>query len=151
MPKVQAVWIHGSGVRPEREGYFITKRHYKDGAVFKTHGSEWFQFALPTPVILDNQRSSMVKCFVLYETASGARITDIQLYNGRQKIKSFGGLSLSGKHSTSVDSSNSWTINPPIEMIFGVAICVNVDFGNAQTGSVPNIRFAAAGADFLTA
>lgn len=151
MPKVQAMWIHGSGVRPEREGYFITKRHYKDGAVFKTHGNEWFQFAVPTPVILDSQRSSLVKCFVLYETVNGAQITDIQLYDARKKIKTFGGLSLTGNHSMSIDKSNLWTIDPPIEMIFGLAICVRVAFGNAQAGSVPNVRFAAAGADFLTA
>lgn len=150
MSKLQAMWVHGSSVQPEREGYFITKRHYKDGAVFKTHGEEDFLFALPTPVIMDGQRSSLIKCFILCELASGAQITEIQLYDGRKKIKTFSGLSLTGDHSTAIDKSNSWTINPPHKMIFGLAICVKVAFGNAQVGSVPNVRFVSAGADFLT-
>lgn len=150
MPNVQSMWIHGSGVRPQREGYFITKRQYKDGAVFKTHGEEWFQFPLPTPVLVNNQRAKLVKCFVLYETGYGARITEIQLYDGRKKIKTFGSLSLTGNHSMSVDNSNSWEIAPTIDMIFGLAICVKVNFGHPETGTVPNIRFASAGADFLT-
>lgn len=150
MSKVQAMWVHGSSVRAEEEGYFVTKRNYKDGAIFKTHGVHWFQLPIPTPVIVDNNRSSLVKCFVLYETASGARISEVELYDGRKQIKSFTGLSLSGNHSTSVDASNSWIIQPTITMIFGLAICVRVDFGNPHVGSVPNIRFTAAGADFLT-
>lgn len=151
MSKLQAMWVHGSSVRPEREGYFITKRHYKDGAVFKTHGDEWFQFAIPTPVILDDQRASLIKSFALYETAGGARITEIQLYDGRKKIQTFSGLSLAGDHSTAIDQSNSWPTNPPIKVIFGLAVCVKVSFGNPQVGTVPNIRFVSAGADFLTA
>jgi hypothetical protein len=144
------MWVHGSAVRAEEDGYFVTKRHYKDGAVFKTHGTHWFQFPIPTPVIVDDIRASLVKCFVLYEAVSGARISEVQLYDGRKQIKSIPGLSSSGNHSTAVDASNSWTIQPTIQMIFGLGICVKVDFGNPLLGAVPNIRFTAAGADFLT-
>jgi hypothetical protein len=87
---------------------------------------------------------------VLFETGSGAKITDVEVYDGEKKIADFSGLSLSGKHTTSVDSKNSWTISPAKDLVFGVSICVRVDFGPAQTGSVPAIRFASAGIDVLT-
>jgi hypothetical protein len=150
MSQVQAMWVHGAAVQPEREGYFVTRRNYKTGALFKTHGAEWFHFAVPTPVLVNSDRGKLVKCFVLFETGSGAKITDVEVYDGEKKIADFSGLSLSGKHTTSVDSKNSWTISPAKDLVFGVSICVRVDFGPAQTGSVPAIRFASAGIDVLT-
>jgi hypothetical protein len=150
MSKLQALWVHGSAVQPEREGYFVTRRNYKTGTLFKTHGSEWFHFPVPTPVIVDGDRAQLVKCFVLFETGSGAKITDVEVYDGEKKIADFGGLSLTGKHTTSVDAQNSWVISPGKDLIFGVSISVRVDFGNPQTGSVAAVRFASAGIDALT-
>ncbi|MDD9944354.1 MAG: hypothetical protein OXU20_25140 [Myxococcales bacterium] len=150
MSKIQASWVHGAAVVPEREGYFVTRRNYRNGSAFKTHGKEWFLFAVPTPVLVDSKRAKLIKAFVLFETGSGARITDLEVFDGGKKIATFGGLSLTGNHSTSLDQSNSWIIEPPISMTFGLAICVRVDFGNPQVGSVPAIRFASAGVDLLT-
>jgi len=150
MSKVQAFWVHGSAVHAERDGYFITKRLYASGAVFKTHGKEWFQFPIPTPVIVDTQRSSLTQCFVLYATGSGARISDVEVFDGEKKIAGFNGLSLTGDHASGLDQSNAWLIGPPVKVLFGVAIRVRVDFGNPQAGSVPNVRFAAAGIDLTT-
>ena len=61
MSKLQASWVHGSSVQAQREGYFIAKRRHGSGTVFKTHGKEWFHFAIPTPVIVNSQRASLAK------------------------------------------------------------------------------------------
>ena len=99
MPKLQASWVHGSSVQIEREGYFISKRRTGYGAHFNTHGSEWFHFAIPTPVILDGQRSSVKKVFVFYMTEGAAKITSVHLYDAGGKpfktgFKEFPNLSI---------------------------------------------------------
>jgi len=149
MAKLQAFWVHGVSVQMEREGYFISKRRYGFGAKFNTHGEEWFHFAIPTPVILDGKRSSLIKIFVLYETEGTAKITAVHAYDAGWKFKSFDNLSLSGNHST-IDDYNSWLIDPPREIIYGLGISVHVDFGERRKDSVPGILFRSAGADFTT-
>ncbi|KYK31232.1 MAG: hypothetical protein AYK19_04115 [Theionarchaea archaeon DG-70-1] len=150
MAKLQAFWVHGVSAQIEREGYFISKRRFGFGAMFNTHGAEWFHFDVPTPVILDGQRSSLNKIFVLYRTEGTAKITAIHVYDASKKIKAYDNLSLSGDHSKVIDKYNSWVITPPPQMIFGLGISVHVDFGKATTGSVPGIMFVTAGADFTT-
>jgi hypothetical protein len=148
MAKLQAFWVHGVNVQMEREGYFISKRRYGFGAKFNTHGGEWFHFAIPTPVILDGQRSSLKKVFVFYKTEGTAKITAIHVYDAGKKIKAFDNLSLSGDHSRKIDQYNSWSFTQTI--YFGLGISVHVDFGEKRKGSVPGIMFTTAGADFTT-
>ena len=150
MAKLQASWVHGSSVQMEREGYFISKRRPGYGAHFNTHGTEWFHFAIPTPVILDGQRASLRKIFVFYKTEGTAKVTRIHVYDAGDKFKKFENLSLSGDHSEKVDQHNSWVITPSRKMKFGLGISVEVDFGAPTTGGVPGIWFRTAGADFET-
>ena len=151
MSKIQASWVHGSSVQAEREGYFIAKQRAVYGARFRGHGKEWFNFAIPTPVILDDQRSSLVKVFVLYQTeGTTAKIIKVHAYDGGKLIKAFDNLSLTGYHSEVVDQSNSWVIKPAYKMMYGLGISVYVDFGKPTQAGVPLIRFVSAGADFRT-
>ena len=150
MAKSQASWVHGSNVEMEREGYFISKRRTGYGTHFKTHGKEWFHFAIPTPVILNGQRSSLKKIFVFYKTEGTAKITAIHVYDAGDKIKAFDNLSFSGDYSKSVHQHNSWVITPSPKMKFGLGISVHVDFGPPKKLAVPGVRFVSAGADFET-
>jgi len=154
MAKFQASWVHGSSVQIEREGYFISKRRAGYGAHFKTHGKEWFHFAIPTPVFVEGKRASLRKIFVFYKTEGTAKITAVHLYDAGGKpfpktFKEFKKLSLSGDHSTEIDKDNSW-VTPVHSMGFGLGISVLVDFGPKTTGGVPGIWFVTAGADFET-
>ena len=148
MTKLQAFWVHGTTVKMEREGYFISKQFAGYAAIFRTYGVEWFHFAIPTPVILDGIRSSLKKVFIFYKTEGITKITAIHVYDAGKKIATFDNLSLAGDHSSAVDQFNSWFIMPSPEMLFGLGISVLVDFGAQTTGTVPAISFFAAGADF---
>ena len=155
MAKLQASWVHGSNVQIEREGYFTSKRRTGYGAYFNSHnqpgkGGEWFHFAIPTPVILDGQRSTLKKFFVFYKTKLTAKITAVHVYDAGKKIASFANLSLSGDHSQSVDQDNSWVIAQAPQMKFGLGISVHVDFGSPTPSGVPGIWLVTAGADFET-
>jgi len=110
--------------------------------------TNWFHFPMPTPVILDDIRPPLIKVFVFYKTFAWVDVTNIHLYDGPRRIKTFDGLALSGDHSGGIDASNSWVIDPPITVMYGLGISVGVRFGNRDSSTYPGILFTSAGADF---
>jgi hypothetical protein len=145
----QALWVHGTSVQAEREGYFISKARPAWGAEFRTQGSEWFHFAVPTPVIIGGQDSNLQKVFVLYKTQLGAKINMIHVYDGSNLIQQFPNLQYQGDHTQQLDAQNTWAVNP-VHIKYGLGISILVDFGQATPNGVPQITFSTAGADFLT-
>jgi hypothetical protein len=147
-----AMWIHGNIVQvqiPERvnEGRFDWGTSYtrrKDA-----QGENWFHFPIPTPVIVDDQRPLLAKVFVFYETRS-SRITEVRVRDGTTDVKRFENLTLAGDHRSSVDSSNSWDIDPPTTIFFGLGISVHADIGSIphRRGAPEEVIFTTAGADF---
>ena len=148
MSKKQAMWIHGTAVRPEREGYHINRSNIGWGARVRSTGKEWFHFPVPTPVIFDGKNSKVIKVFVLYSTKMNAKITHVHLYDGKTKFKTFKNLTLSGSHDGKLDASNTWIVSPR-HLKWGLNISVHVDFGSSTPQGVPEITFASAGADFV--
>ncbi len=149
MAHKQAFWVHGTSVQMEREGYFISKQRAGYAAMFKTHGKEWFHFAIPTPVIVNDKRTKLKRIFVLYETKGTAKITNIHIHDGVKTVKAFKKISFSGDHSKKIDKYNVWEIKP-VQVKFGLGISVHVDFGPPTKLGVPEIRFTSAGADYST-
>lgn len=149
MSKKHALWVHGTSVQMEREGYFVSKQRAGYAALFRTHGKEWFHFAIPTPVIVNGQDSKLQKIFVLYRTEGTSKIVRIHLHDALKTIETFTNLSLSGNHSAKLDKYNSFKISP-VHIRFGLGISIFVDFGPPTKLGVPGIRFASAGADFTT-
>lgn len=150
MAKLQALWVHGSSAQIERDGYFVSMQRTGFGAIFRTHGAEWFHFAVPTPVFLEGQSSTLVKAFVLFRTEGTAMITAVHIYDGGQKIVGFEPLDYKGDHSTQLDTCNTWMI-PPTHVNWGLGISVHVNFGPPSNVGVPSITLVSAGADFKTA
>lgn len=148
MSTKQAMWVHGTSVQAERDGYFLTKVKPAWGGTFRTQGSEWFHFAIPTPVIYGGYNSTLQKVFVLYKTQHGAKITALHIFDGVNKIKEIMGLQLTGNHSQEPDEQNTWNVNPT-HIKFGLGLSINVEFGNANINGVPEIVFTSAGADFI--
>lgn len=144
----QAMWVHGTSVQAEREGYFISKVRPAWGAVFRTQGGEWFHFAVPTPVIFNGQDSTLQKVFVFYKTGLGAKITQLHIFDGSTKIQEFINLQFSGDHSKAIDGQNTWITNP-VHIKFGLGLSILVEFGDATVSGVPEITFVSAGADFI--
>jgi Family of unknown function (DUF6623) len=156
-----AIWVHGTAVEveyPDRIAPLSTDRMYERGQRkgWGTHfyglenTTNWFHFAIPTPGILDDARPPLEKVFVFYWADGWAKITNVHLYDGPARIKSFDGLNLSGNHSGSVDSFNTWTVSPPVVLAYGLGISVGVEFGPIDQVGIPfpGILFTTVGADF---
>jgi hypothetical protein len=150
MSILQAMWVHGTSVQIQREGYYINKTRVGWGTEISSQGEngEWFHFAIPTPVIFDGKDSILQKAFVFFQTTMAAKITEVHLYDGKKKFFEFKGLNLSGKHDDKLDSSNTF-FPTPVHIKYGLGISVMVVFGKSTPTSVPTITFTASGADFI--
>jgi hypothetical protein len=153
MASVYANWVDGTAVVAQREGYYLSKTMGGKGATFRSHTApgtdgEWFQWAIPTPVLVAGKRSSVKKVFVLYATDGTAKVQAVHVYDSDVRIGTFDNLHLSGNHSSGLDNMNSWNV-PEHQMKFGLGISVLVDFGPPSKVGVPGITFYSAGADFV--
>ncbi|MCJ7515532.1 MAG: hypothetical protein MUO89_06150 [Dehalococcoidia bacterium] len=159
MPLKAAMWVHGTIVEveyPERLAPVSIDGLVRRGWGTHFWGNEntanWFHIPITTPVILDDIRPPLIKVFVFYKTEGNAKITNIHVYDGRSRVKAFDGLALSGDHSGGggVDASNSWVVEPPITILYGLGISVGVEFGSQVNIDIPwpEILFTTAGADF---
>lgn len=147
--KKYAMWVHGTAVQPEREGYHINKARAGFGARFSSTGSEWFHFAIPTPVIAAGQDSTLQQAFILYRTTMTAHITAVHIYDGRQILHKLDGLNLSGDHGGGLDPQTLLPVPANLHVKFGLGISVAVAFGDSTPSGVPSVEFVSAGADFL--
>jgi hypothetical protein len=149
-------WVHGTVVDVEEPGELASISN--DGIARRGWGTHfwgqedtynWFHIPVTTPVISDGQIAKLTKLFVLYETKGNAKIKHVHLYDGKQKKKSFNDLNLSGDHGSRPDSSNTWIINPPLAIQYGLGLSICVNFGNKGGRNVwPEVVFSSAGAEF---
>jgi hypothetical protein len=155
-----AMWVHGTIVEVEYPGNLQSwvRKGWGTHFVGKPGTDNWFHIPITTPVILDDRRLQLVKIFVFYNTdipaAAAARpyITDVQVFDGPNKVKDFSGLpNLAGKHDVAIDASNSWNVTPSIPVQWGLSLTVHVHFPpTLPPGASCNyeILFTTAGADF---
>jgi len=136
------MWVHGNIVQVEKKADKILRIGWGT-KVNQQFSVNWFHIPIATPVILDDIRPLLIKAFVLYKAGGGTKVTNIHVYDGKTKVKAIDGLSLSGDHSGAIDASNSWVIDPPITIKYGLGISIGVSFGDEG-----EILFTAAGADF---
>jgi hypothetical protein len=114
--------------------------------------SNWFHVAIPTPTIVEGARVRLQQIFVLFTAgdstatganASGANITDIHVWDGPNRIKTFGPFNLFGDHRQ--PPGNSFQLPAMPQISCGVGISVRATFSNVGDQL---IGFAGAGADF---
>ena len=140
---VQASWTHGHSIDaeyPERLKRFVKKGYYAL-AEGQQDSSNWFHFALPTPVIVDKKRLKLESIMLRFLTSQDVRVTSVHIYDGHKKIEAYDGLSLSGAR---------WferfdTLNKPVR--FGIGVSIKVEFGSLDKPL--RIGFIAAGGDFI--
>lgn len=152
-PLKKAAWTHGSVTKVEDPG-LIEKSHSKGwGKIFvgKAGTNNWFHVPLTTPVVYNTVRPELTKIIVLYKAGNQYEttpvITSVHIYDGNKKIRSFDGLSLNGDHSKSIDGLNTWYMNPPQEIYYGLGISIGISFPDGTDGQ-RTFYIAAAGGDF---
>ena len=141
-----ASWIHGTSVQieyPERLQR-IKRAGFYTYLYGKANTTNWFHFAIPTPVIVDKKRLKILCAILRFRTFSdNAIVKHVQIYDGYSKIASHNNINLSG---------NQWFTKFGVAhkpyVRWGLGISLGVEFKGGTVGS-RRMDFVAAGCDLI--
>ena len=145
----KAMWAHGHGMAVEvpgniksewRAGFFIR-------LVGKPNTTNWLHFAIPTAVIVNDNRLRINSALLRFRCGSlSADVTNLHVFDGENRVFAADNLNLSptavGMH------VQRWVLPNKPDVFWGVGVTVGVRFGGA-TDAQNTMEFAAAGVDFL--
>lgn len=141
------MWAHGHSIQIEfptniksewRAGFFIR-------IVGAPGSTNWFHFAIPTPVIVNNNRLAIDSALVRFRSNSNkAIINSIHIYDGENKIASHDGLGLA----PTAWAMHRFAVPSHPEVLWGVGISIGVSF-TGTTDAQNTFEFSSAGVDFL--
>lgn len=142
----QAPWIHGTSIQVERPQNLdsIVRAGFYTYLTGKENTTNWFHFAVPTPVIVDRKRLKIARAMLRCRTHSDkAIIRDVHLYDGFSKIASHNDVNLSG---------NQWFVKFGVAskpyVYWGLGISIGVEF-KPGTARQRRMDFASAGFDLI--
>jgi len=156
----EARWVHGNTVVPEvaGPGPFANV----DGVAWtdvvglpRGWGKAWrgrantfnfFHVSIPTPTFIGTVRPQLDKVYVFFDAVAPARVENIHVWDGPNRIWVRDGLAVSGNRLGGVQwDQNAWDIANNPQLNYGVGISIGVRF----VGADANVTFSTAGADFL--
>ncbi|SHI97819.1 DUF6623 family protein [Pseudozobellia thermophila] len=141
-----APWIHGTSIQveyPERLER-ITRAGFYTYLYGKPNTTNWFHFALPTPVIKDQKRLKVVCAILRFRTFSTKAMVDhVHIYDGYSKIAAHNNLSLSGDN-----WFKKFGVAHKPYVYWGLGISIGVSFSNG-TLNERRMDFVSAGCDLI--
>ncbi len=139
-----ASWIHGHSMQIEypdridftwRAGFYI-RIEGKPGT------TNWFHFAIPTPVIIDDVRLRLDAAALRFTTGSvDAFVRDVDIYDGEKLIAAHKGVNLSGENAFA-----KFIVPDQPQVRWGIGISIGVSFGVEMMSH--RMEFISAGCDF---
>jgi hypothetical protein len=171
--RTTAMWIHGHAVVPEHPEPLAVQDRRVLGPEDKAHpeslltlerrgwGSEfqlrrgsatWFHIALPTPILVNDHRSHLVRVFLFFNTPpEDGQIRAIHLYDGANRFQVFERLSLTGDCRRVMSGYNTWLLPHPQSLYSGLGLSFLYQAWPCPQDplAVSYLCVAAAGAEFL--
>jgi len=141
-----ASWMHGHSMQVEYPDRIAWQR--RTGMSFDIEGKpgtgNWFHFAIPTPVIINDVRLQADSIMLCFKTGSiDAFVQDVHVWDGRTRIAEFNNINLSG------EQPFVRLVLPGAPAIWGgLGISVGVGFGAEAMDHT--MEFYSAGCDFVT-
>ncbi len=141
-----ASWVHGTSIQIEFPNNLesITRAGFYTYLVGKANTTNWFHFPVPTPVIMDSVRLSVICAILRFRTMSAnAIVRDVHIYDGFTRIDTHNGVNLSG---------DQWFVkfgiaNKP-QVFWGLNISIGVEF-KGGTAAERRMDFVSAGFDLF--
>jgi len=144
---VQAMWAHGHSIQIEFADR--VQSVWRGGSLISIAGRQntdnWFHFAIPTPVIVNDRRLRAGSVLLRFRTNSdNAFVHAVHIYDGESRITAQDNLRLSPR---------AWSLqqfdvpNDP-EIRWGLGISIGVRFQGANPND-NRIEFSSAGCNFI--
>ncbi|MEU1283356.1 DUF6623 family protein [Kitasatospora sp. NPDC005856] len=152
---LHASWIHGNAMAVETPENLSRNGHFGWGAdVDIIPGrSSWFHIAVPTPVIVSDVRTSLIKVFVLFSTDPGfGQLRRVHVWDGSAQVQQFEDLASEGDHRGGLDGQNTFVLSQPHVVAFGIGISffVVAAIGFDTPIAPSRLILGTAGGDFVT-
>jgi hypothetical protein len=140
-----AMWTHGTSMAVEFPNQIESSRRF--GFFMRVVGSpntqNWFHFAIPTPVIVNNDRKSVGPVILRFVTGgASAVVRDVHVYDGEVRIAAHQNVNLSGSQLFA-----RFGVAHCPDVLWGLGISLGVQFGTG-TASQRRMDFISAGCDF---
>ncbi len=141
-----APWVHGTSIQVEQPDRLssITRAGFYTYITGKANTTNWFHFAIPSPVIVDKKRQRIVAAILRFRTFSDrAVVKHVHIHDGSSKIASHNDINLHG---------NQWfqklgvAHKPHIYWGLGISIGVEFKSGNSRQR---RMDFVSAGCDLI--
>ncbi len=141
-----AMWTHGTGIQIERPNNLdnIVRAGFYTYLYGKANTTNWFHFAIPTPVIEDNKRLKICCAILRFRTFSDkAIVRHVHIYDGYTKIASHDNINLTGDQ-----WFRKYGVAHKPYIYWGLGISIGVEF---KTGTLHQRRmdFVSAGCDLI--
>lgn len=145
MALAHASWIHGHSMQIEHPDQITSI--WRAGFYIRIIGNSgtynWFHFAIPTPVIVNDRRLKVGSVMLCFRTLSGdASVNNVHVYDAEQKIAEHNNLRMTGEH-----PFERFEVPGHPEARFGIGISIGVSFGVESMNH--GMEFSSAGCDFL--
>jgi hypothetical protein len=141
-----ASWAHGTSLQVEVEGNVESIRRYGffTRVVGMPNTTNWYHFAIPTPVIVSNRRLTFARAMLRFVTGgTNAVVRDVHVYDGHARLVAHDFVNLSGNQDFAVFGVPH---KPPV--FWGAGISIGVQTGNG-TAAQRRMDFISAGIDFI--
>jgi peptidoglycan hydrolase-like protein with peptidoglycan-binding domain len=141
----EASWIHGTAVTVELPANMESVRRFGffTRLIGKPNTQNWFHFALPTPVIVNNDRKVLGPCMLRFQTGgTSAVVRDVHIYDGEVRVAAHNGVNLSGSQ-----PFRRFGVAHAPEVLWGAGISIGVTYGGG-TAAQRTIDLISAGCDF---
>jgi hypothetical protein len=149
-----ASWTHGNSLTVETPQNLDSIFHHGWGIdlFFIPGKASWCHIPIPTPVIVNDQRTKVQKLFLLFECLErDGSITNIHIFDGPFKVQEFNNLSRGGEHRARLDNINTITLQNPRVVKFGISITFRYQAAIGIDTNIPPplLMVSSAGADFF--
>ena len=141
-----AMWIHGHTMQIEYPDRVASERRtgFSINIEGKPNSTNWFHFAIPTPVIVNDVRLRADSVMLRFKTYSAdAWVRDVHVYDGETRIAVHDKVNLSKDH-----LFERFYIPDRPEVLWGIGISIGVACGVEMMDH--HMEFFAAGCDFMT-
>ena len=142
----QASWVHGTDMHAEVDANVesLVRFGFFTRIVGKANTTNWYHFAVPTPVIVKGNRLAYARAMLRFVTGGPAAVVrDVHIYDGSDRIAVHNGVNLSGNQ-----PFTKFGVAHKPDVFWGAGISIGVTTG-AGTAAQRQMDHISAGIDFL--
>lgn len=141
-----ASWIHGTDIKVEVDANVesLTRFGFFTRIVGRPNTTNWYHFAIPTPVIVNNNRLAIARAMLRFTTGgTNAMVRDVHIYDGSARIAAHQNVNLSGSQ-----LFTKFGVAHKPDVLWGLGISIGVTTGGG-TAAQRRMDFISAGVDLL--